>query len=363
MNIFYDYQIFALQPCGGISRYFLELARRIPRLHEGAAASIVAPLHINRGLKETLSTKRGVFLPEFKGKHRVLPYLNEKVTQFVLNQSKVDILHGTYYRAKDYSIAAKRVVTVYDMIHEKYPAHFTGPDLDVPRKKLLSISRADHVIAISRNTYKDLLEITGIDSNKVSVVYLGSSIVADMERVVRKEHFSPYLLYVGSRNSVKNFKKLIEAYSVSRRLKKTHRIICVGGGPFSREERQFFSDRGVLESIVRITADDEKLVQLYNGASALVYPSLYEGFGLPLVEAMRCGCPVCCSNTSSMPEVAGDAAAYFDPLEVDSIREVIESVVYSDTTMQGMQQRGFEREKLFDWDSCARKTYEVYANL
>ncbi len=363
MNILYDYQIFALQAYGGISRYFLEVAARLPLLQRDTDISILAPVYINRGLKDTPVAKRGIFIPEFKGKHRILPFFNEKMTQSFLTRNMVDIIHETYYRNRGYTASAKRVITVHDMIHEKYPQYFTGPDLDVPRKKLRAVLQADHIIVVSRHTYNDLLEITGVDSDKVSVIYHGSSIVPDMKRVGQDESSSPYLLYVGLRNSVKNFKRLVEAYSTSKQLKKTHRIICVGGGPFSREEKQFFSERGVLESVVKIVADDKKLAQLYGNASALVYPSLYEGFGLPLVEAMRCGCPVCCSNVSSMPEVAGEAAAYFDPLQVDNIREVLESVVYSDAARKSMQEQGFMRGKIFDWDECARKTYEVYANL
>ncbi len=363
MKILYDYQIFALQAVGGISRYFLEVAARLPLLQKDTETAILAPVYINRALRDTGVAKRGIFIPEFKGKHRILPFLNEKMTQSFLYGNRADIVHETYYRDRGYNTSAKRVVTVHDMIHEKYPEHFTGPDLDVPRKKLRAVLQADHVIVVSKHTYNDLLEITGIDSNKVSVVYHGSSIVPDKKGTRPKDTSSPYLLYVGLRNSVKNFKRLVEAYSASRQLKKTHRLVCVGGGAFSRVEKQFFLDRGVLESVVKIPADDKKLVQLYANASVLVYPSLYEGFGLPLVEAMRCGCPVCCSNVSSMPEVAGDAAAYFDPLHVDSIREVLESVVYSDTVRKAMRGKGFKRQKMFDWDECARKTYEVYANI
>lgn len=107
-------------------------------------------------------------------------------------------------------------------------------------------------------------------------------------------------------------------------------------------------------------ADDSLLASLYSQAALFVYPSLYEGFGLPLLEAMRCGCPVACSNTSSMPEIAGDAASYFDPSDEEGMRAVMESTLQSKDILRSLQARGYERGKLFSWDKCVSQTLELY---
>jgi glycosyltransferase involved in cell wall biosynthesis len=120
---------------------------------------------------------------------------------------------------------------------------------------------------------------------------------------------------------------------------------------------------GLTEKVKHVRASDAMLPTLYSQATLFVYPSLYEGFGLPLLEAMRCGCPVVCSNTSSLPEIAGDAALYFDPMNEAELRTALEQTVQSETTLKDLQLRGYEREQLFSWDRCVRQTTELYRNL
>ncbi|MBU4328262.1 MAG: glycosyltransferase family 4 protein, partial [Proteobacteria bacterium] len=137
-------------------------------------------------------------------------------------------------------------------------------------------------------------------------------------------------------------------------------LICVGGGGFTSEELSTFDGLSMSERIKHLSADDTLLASLYSHAALFVYPSLYEGFGLPLLEAMRCGCPIACSNTSAMPEIAGEAAMFFDPSDEEEMRVVIESTVQSKETVTLLRTHGYEREKMFSWDNCVSQTAELY---
>jgi glycosyltransferase involved in cell wall biosynthesis len=216
------------------------------------------------------------------------------------------------------------------------------------------------VICVSQNTKRDLINLLGVDHEKVSVVYHGFKFglpVPEKPAPVSK----PYILFVGMRGGHKNFANLLRAYSLSLKLRRELSLICFGGGPFSREERLLMKSLSIpATSVVQIAGDDNVLSGLYLSATAFIYPSLYEGFGLPLLEAMSLGCPVICSNASSFPEVVGEAAVMFYPEDPDAIREAIEKVVFSPDLMDSLIQRGHERIKQFSWSKCARETLRVY---
>ncbi len=160
----------------------------------------------------------------------------------------------------------------------------------------------------------------------------------------------PFLLYVGLREGYKNFHRLLAAYSRSQLLKRDFDLVCFGGGALGGEERSRARDLGVPTARLRyVSGGDEALAQLYASAAALVYPSVYEGFGIPPLEAMSVGCPVICSNSSSLPEVVGDAAELFDPLDEDQIRSAMERVVMSEGLRKDLSERGRRRCALFSW--------------
>ena len=162
----------------------------------------------------------------------------------------------------------------------------------------------------------------------------------------------------------KNFSRLLQAFAASERLKNDFSLVCFGGRGLSGAELDEINSLGFARNrIVQVAGDDRVLANLYQYASILVYPSLYEGFGIPPLEAMSFKCPVACSYTSSLPEVAGDAAEYFDPLDTESIRSAIETVVYSTDKSATLIARGLVRLKLFSWEACAQQTKAVYASL
>ena len=285
----------------------------------------------------------------------------------MLRSSRPDIIHETYFFP--YRLGgrhARRVLTIHDMIHEKLASDFQLSE-KTSQFKALAAKRADHVICISEATRKDAIEILGLNPDLTSVIYHGYDLMrtdnTPFEKLVLPTS-EPYLLYVGNRGGYKNFLRLLEAYGTSPQLKDNFRLLCFGGGTFDRPELSMMQELKLdAERVIQCAGSDLLLADLYRSASAFVYPSLYEGFGLPPLEAMAHDCAVVCSNTSSIPEVVGDAGEYFDPGEVDSMRAAIEQVVSSQTRRDLLIDKGRERIKLFSWDRCAAETLDVYRNL
>ncbi len=156
---------------------------------------------------------------------------------------------------------------------------------------------------------------------------------------------------------------MLEGFSKPK-LYKTHRLICFGGGKLTQQETERLERLGIPKHRIQIVdGDDEMLSRYFAGATAFIYPSLYEGFGIPLLEAMECGCPVLCGNSSSMPEVAGKAAIYFDAANPEDIAVAMVQVAQSSEDRTHLILKGRERVKEFSWDKCAQETYAVYERL
>lgn len=364
MQISYDYQIFSLQNVGGISRYFIELGQRLPSLFPDMQTTAIAPLHINEYLAASSINKIGRKINSFSGKHRVLPLLNDFLSTLILKKKQPDILHETYYATRALSFNGPRILTVYDMIHERFPEQFHGPDRHIARLKAKAVARADHLIAISQSTRDDLVHFLNVAEEKITVIPLASSFSGNLhckKNDVNRE--KPYLLYVGLREGVKNFKGLVTAYANSSLLRTEYDILCVGGGDFSQNELNLLQTMNIAHSVKHRNADDAMLADLYSRATLFVYPSLYEGFGIPLLEAMRCGCPVACSDCSSMPEIAGDAAVFFNPEDVEEMTTVLEDTVQSESALATLKERGQKREQRYSWDACVTQTAKVYRNV
>lgn len=364
LRIIYDYQIFSLEEYGGISRYFYEVASRIAKTTEHKV-NILAPIYINRYLKHNQSKiVIGKYIPDIPKTKRVRGCLNTVIAESCMQILTADIVHETYYSTRKLSSnKTKTVVTVVDMIHEKLRNYFRVGDKSSYIKNK-AVNRADHVICISENTKRDLMEIFHVEPSKISVVYLGHSLAITAPRIARRIIADPYILYVGVRQGYKNFSRLLQALVASDRLKNDFRLVCFGGRELSGAEiNEINSLRLALDRVVQVSGDDSILANLYQYASILVYPSLYEGFGIPLLEAMSFRCPVACSHTSSLPEVAGDAAEYFDPYDTESIMSAIETVVYSIDKSETLIARGLARLNLFSWEACAQQTSAVYASL
>lgn len=366
MKILYDHQIFCRQRYGGISRYFYEISNRIP-LVRGDDVTVFAPFYVNEYIALSMNLRlRGLKCRKVRGTTLATNIIDTAIGQLLVRPKRdVAIFHETYYARASYGpTSAARVMTVYDMIHERMPEEFACGDRtrEIKRK---AVERADHVICISESTRSDLVEILNVPIEKTSVVYLGHSLTRSMaephaDPIVKK----PYLLYVGPRYAYKNFENLLFAYSSSNVLRQEFSVVCFGGETFSIRELSLMRSLSLRsDAVVWLEGDDSILSNLYSSASALVYPSLYEGFGIPPLEAMSHGCPVVCTRTSSLPEVVGDAAALFDPRDQDDIRGAIERVVTSSENSNDLISRGYQQAQRFSWERCALETLNVYKRL
>ena len=333
----------------------------------GQDVKVVAPLYVNHYLAEAPAelSVLGLPSPYLPKSGRLYRYVNALLAVPVLKHIQPDILHESYYAASSVAPRGTKVVlTVFDMIHERFKDRISAFD-PVSREKILAVKRADHVICISEQTRRDLVELTDVDPIKTSVVHLGFSLIKSATVQQRScPAQRPFLLYVGRRGGYKNFEGLLEAFAASRLLTAEFKLVCFGGGSITSEERNLISRLSLpADSVSQVSGDDEVLAGYYRAASAFVFPSLYEGFGLPPLEAMSFDCPVICSDVSSIPEVVGDAAAMFDPSEPEAMRQAIETVIEDKEMRQLLIARGRKRIEGFSWSRCALATLDVYRKV
>jgi glycosyltransferase involved in cell wall biosynthesis len=172
-----------------------------------------------------------------------------------------------------------------------------------------------------------------------------------------------FILFVGNRRIYKNFKFFIQSISPLMYREKSLQVVCAGGGAFAEDEVNLLKQLGVANRVHNFPIDDGKLSTLYSQAELFVFPSLYEGFGIPMLEALGVGCPVAASRSSSLSEVGGGAARYFDPTDSSSILSTVEEVISDPSLKKTMRARGRERFKDFSWEKTAVETKRVYENL
>jgi len=361
MKILYDHQMFTEQRFGGISRYFFELIRNMKPDSDVTTSLLVSD---NYYVSTTDDVPHTRFLPSkcFRGKIRLMTVLNKIMSTLKLKRQSYDVFHPTYYDPYFLKHIGDKpfVLTVLDMIHEKMSDQIHGRNQVSINKKLL-VDKATKIIAISENTKRDLVEIFGVDESKVEVVYLGYSMEpGDDVTIDAPEN---YILFVGSRHGYKNFDRFILGIKDILRDTPDLSLACVGGGAFNYTEVQLFRQLGIEEKVVQRNLTDEVLAQFYKNALLFVFPSLYEGFGIPVLESFACGCPLVCSNTSSLPEIAGKAAEYFDPDSEASIESAVRKVLDSTELREAMIGRGKEQLKKFSWEKTAEQTLKVYESV
>jgi len=365
MKIAFDYQIFSMQSFGGISRYFNSLALKFSKLDHNI--KIFAGIHRNKYLSSLPKPiVKGYELTKYPPRSAKLFLLaNHYLTNHQIQQWRPDLIHETYYSISNSSSnKLPRIVTAYDMVHELFPKQFKKKE-HITQKKISTFNRADHIISISHNTKKDLVKFFDIPPEKITVVHLACDIFNQTNsNLINSSYTKPFLLYVGARKGYKNFNRFLEAISKSQKLINDFDIVAFGGGILSFKENALIDSLGFKKDQVKqIGGDDSVLATLYQEATAFIYPSLYEGFGIPLLEAMAYECPVISSNTSSLPEVVGEAGEYFNPEEIESIKLSIENVVYSPSRTLALKAKGLERINHFSWEKCAQDTLKVYRTL
>lgn len=285
----------------------------------------------------------------------------------------VDIFHGTNYEAP-YVANAKKVITVFDVSWVFFPEEMRKSASYYNRWLPVNLAGADAIIVISETTKKDLLNCYEVDANKIHVIYLAPNpevcLPANPKSVdTIKHHYglnSPYLLAVGNLEPRKNIITLLVAYSKLKLNYPEHVLVLVGNKDRDYPRlAEYMKTAGLSDDTVIFTGyvSDEILSTLYKEASLFIYPSLYEGFGLPIVEAMASGTPVIASRVSALVEIGGDGALYFDSNDADMLAEVIERLLNDQKLRSSLRERGLVRSKFFSWEKNIEQTLAVYNKL
>jgi len=354
-------------------RYFSELIPRLRR-EPGLNIEVLPSPYFNlpqdwfsdKPAYRPLSVKAN-WIPQ--GKIRAL--LSSARRSFEKHRQKQTIFKNpseTLFHSFFYTLPLDNQVPLITIAHDATPELFpqeAGSGSHIPvhlQQKRNSFESAKRIIAVSESTKRDICSFYSIPAEKVDVIYHAVSSDFFTESDSRLSINQPYLLQVGGRMHHRNFMRLAEAFSLSP-IHKDYLLVCAGE-PWSEEETAFIKKLGI-ENRVKLfqNPSNEILRSLYQQAKMLVYPSLYEGFGFPLIEAMACGTPVATSkNSGSIPEVAGDAAHYFDPRDPSDIARTIEELL-NPATAQGLVEKGFENIKRFSWDQTAEKTLQCYRKV
>lgn len=381
MKVLYDPQAFDMQTHGGVSRCFAELYAHRPAFVD---ASISIKKTNNVYLKDLGFPEAGDVYKHFlcakdtKLKHFLFkltynlkygkfsrwdkrPLINQYETESVIKKGDFDIFHPTFFDDYFLPFLGKKpfVITVHDMIPE-----FFSMDHSQAKQKLAVIPKAAHIIAVSGQTKKDLVRIMNVPEEKVSVVYHG----ADEEPYIPSStapFAEEYILYVGTRCEYKNFKAFCKSCVGILKRHPQLKIVCTGV-PFSPEEIQLFESLGIKDRMVhRFVQTRQELFDLYHYAITFVYPSKYEGFGIPILEAYKADCPVMLNRTSCFPEIAGDAAVFFDlNSEKSDFEEQFETLYRLTGDERGeLIQRQRERMKLYSWSKSAAQLADVYKDV
>ena len=364
MKVFFDNKIFVNQSHGGPTNYFINLSKH---LNHYCKSEIFSPMHLNDTLHEfkNLGNVYGYKLPfnQYLIKYNFIKKFLHN-TNFVLankniNRFNYDVLHTTYYENYSYKLNNKnllKVVTIFDLISEKFSNLYGQNKKFLPKKEILN--NCDKIICISQNTKKDLQKIYNVPEKKIEVIYLGYP--EKIEDLENKFNF-PYIMFVGTRWKYKNFDRFIKAYANNKRINSNFKLLIFGGGKFTKLEIKMFKEYKVnTDNIIHVSGDNKTLFGCYKFASLFVYPTLYEGFGLPILESMIYDFPIACSYTSSLPEVAGDGAIYFNPENIDEMSYKIEKILFSENLKFSVINSGKNQLKKFSWDKCARETIDFY---
>lgn len=289
------------------------------------------------------------------------PLINLFETESVLKKGDFDIFHPTFFDDYFLPFLGKKpfVITVHDMIPEIFSI-----DKHQVEQKLAIIPKATHIVAVSERTKQDLVRIMHVPEEKVSVIYHGSD-----EEPYMPSTTAPiaeeYILFVGTRYEYKNFKAFCKSCVVILKRHPQLKIVCTGV-PFSPEEFQFFESLGIKDRMVhKFVQTSQELLDLYHYAFTFVYPSKYEGFGIPILEAYKADCPVMLNRASCFPEIAGDAAVFFDlNSEKSDFEEQFETLYRLTGDERGeLIQRQRERMKLYSWSKSASQLADVYKDV
>lgn len=361
-----------LQPCcgkrTGIGMYTYEIAKRM-RDREGLEFS--GNLFNFWGRNDNAEALQGIKMPICES--RMFPYgVYRRIWNVIpipyqrLFPQRADLTLFFNYIVPPH-VDGKVITTVYDMTYMRCPETMEQKNLRrIERGIQYSVARSDHIVTISEFSKRELVQLLGVPDQKVSVVYsapTASGATVDHVAVLeRLRILKPYILYVGTIEPRKNLARLIKAFD---RLKKVHgiphQLVLAGGNGWKSEGIYYAVDKASAKAAVRFTGyvTQAEKNALYQNADVFCFPSLYEGFGMPPLEAMVAGCPVVCANAASLPEVMGDAARLVDPMDEADIAEGLWQVLSDGAYAAALIQKGYAQNKKFTWDASARRLTEI----
>jgi glycosyltransferase involved in cell wall biosynthesis len=369
MKIFLDPQIFNSQKYGGISRYYIEIfsiLSKKPNVHVSIPIFTTNNIHFNESSLITIKQKRSlkiIKILSFMGislRKRARKISFTKGIKLVA-QENFDLIIPTYYDPYflEHSGSKPFVLTVYDMIHELFPEFFLEDKQNVVKNKCFLMERATRIIAVSENTKRDIIRLCPkIDSNKIVVIYHGNSIKINSN--IEVDLPLNYVLFVGLRASYKNFLFLVDSIKELLLSDSALFLVCAGGGKFTKEENDFIRNLGLSKKVIQKNFKEEELGVFYKNAICFVFPSIYEGFGIPVLESMASGCPIVLTNNSSFPEVAADAGIYFENNDSEGLKEKIVKVISDSVFRTECIQKGLIQVRKFTWNDAAEKCFKLY---
>lgn len=362
MRVLYDGEKFETQTAGGISAYFGQLISHLP---DGVEATIALRQAVSLYLPDQDHAKR-IRPRAFRSK--LLSWWAERATfGAALRSGRYDLIHPTYYRTvmiDDVSRLPGRVaLTVHDMVHEIFHDRIDpyGTHAAIKRR---AIDRADAIICVSENTKRDLQRFYRVPDDRISVIYEAPVVDATGEADSEEPVPELYFLYVGSRDAAyKNFALALDGIAALTGRFPDLRLLVVGS-PFEDVDRQEIGRRNLADRVVHLGhLSTARLAGVYRGSLALLYPSLYEGFGIPPLEAMACGTPVIASSVASLPEVVGDAGFLIETGKPDDFVDAMTLVLTDERERQRIVELGRRRVGMFNWTKTAAETASVYRSL
>lgn len=387
MKVILDYQAFEMQRFGGVSRSYAELISHLQKeegfecqigvkesdnvhLKECGLATNVKPLHYihNRfwRTRKIIPGQRTFTKAVFSlcGISNYALDINKEYCIKLLKKQKFNVFEPTFFDSYFLPYLNDRpfVITVHDMIPELFPKYFQRDNFQIINKKILCpLASAIHVP--SQKTKEDLVSILNIKPDKIFVIPHGTPNIAVPSAEPIRITDQPYILYLGERAGYKNFKLLLKELEIIVQFIPELVLLCTGH-PFNNDEQRILADLHLTENVHHIFANNNNFYSLYHHAVAFVYPSAYEGFGLPILESFVCECPVFLNNASCFPEVGGDAVMYFDINRKGELAEQIISIYKAPyETRKDLINRGKERLKLFSWEKSAKELKHIYERL
>jgi len=373
MKLALDGAIYSEQTYGGVTRVFNEILPRLCALDN----SIRVTIWTRGTLRQQLPAHHNIqqrMLPVFRGPlwenyliSHFLPHIEQRVFDSAIGQGQNEIWHFTYtYLGMPRRWKGPKILMLYDLLFETFPKQYQKYCDRFMKLREPSIRAADRIVCISESTKRDLLKFYDIDPKKVAVVPLASSEVYQENQESTENSYSvptnkPFLLYVGGRYWHKNFEHLLRTYACWPG--RANVDLVVAGKPFIPREEALIHELGIEKNIYSTgRVNDHHLAALYRKAIAHLQTARHEGFGITLLEAMACGCPVIATRIDSTVEVAGDIPIYFEPGDKESLLAALDTAT-SDIRNTERTRNGIKHAKTYSWDATAEGMLNIYRTL